>query len=276
MVELLQDGGERVLHVWQKLWFPFLVFTTLALIFKRRAALRPSKTLQDETRTNLMLMTFNALLVFPIITTLYIGFSQIPNAPLESLWGSIPLAVSCVLAVIIGDFVGYWRHRFEHLPKIWPSHAVHHSDKEMSWLTLERFHPINRITTYAIDVGTLTLLGLPLEAIIFNGLVRYYWGTFIHMDFKWTFGPLGKWIVSPAMHRWHHVREGEGVGTNFATVLAIWDRGFGTYYLPGPCTVPLGVPDDMGEGWAGQLAYGFSPKAYRNAAETAEAELSTA
>jgi hypothetical protein len=33
----------------------------------------------------------------------------------------------------------------------WPCHAVHHSDTEMTWLTLERFHPFNRLITTVVD-----------------------------------------------------------------------------------------------------------------------------
>ncbi|MNW08013.1 hypothetical protein D3C71_2047230 [compost metagenome] len=64
----------------------------------------------------------------------------------------------------------------------------------------------------------------------------------MHINQPWTLGWLGKVLVSPAMHRWHHVLEGEGVGKNFASVFSIFDRVFGTYYCPGPCSAELGVP----------------------------------
>ena len=64
-------------------------------------------------------------------------------------------------------------------------------------------------------------------------------------------------MVSPAMHRWHHARDVEGSGSNFATVFSVFDQWFGTYYVPGPCNVPLGVNDDMGRGTTGQLLYPF-------------------
>ena len=48
-----------------------------------------------------------------------------------------------------------------------------------------------------------------------------------------------------------------GPGSNFATVFSVFDRAFGTYYVPGLCTVPLGVNDDMGKGTLGQLLYPF-------------------
>jgi sterol desaturase/sphingolipid hydroxylase (fatty acid hydroxylase superfamily) len=59
------------------------------------------------------------------------------------------------------------------------------------------------------------------------------------------------------MHRWHHAREVEGSGANFATVFSVFDRAFGTRYLPGPCRAVLGVREDMGKGALGQYAHPF-------------------
>jgi sterol desaturase/sphingolipid hydroxylase (fatty acid hydroxylase superfamily) len=88
-------------------------------------------------------------------------------------------------------------------------------------------------------------------------IVRHFYGEFIHADFPWTYGPLGRVMVSPVMHRWHHARDVEGSGSNFATVFSVFDQAFGTYYVPGICTVPLGVNDEMGRGTTGQLLYPF-------------------
>jgi sterol desaturase/sphingolipid hydroxylase (fatty acid hydroxylase superfamily) len=127
----------------------------------------------------------------------------------------------------------------------------------MTWLTLNRFHPINRITTTLIDSAFLIAMGLPAWAAIANSLVRNYYGYFIHADLPWTYGPLGKVFVSPAMHQWHHARDIKYAGTNFATVFSIFDRVFGTFALPGPCDVPLGIPEDIGRNMTGQLVHPF-------------------
>jgi sterol desaturase/sphingolipid hydroxylase (fatty acid hydroxylase superfamily) len=161
------------------------------------------------------------------------------------------------MAVFLGDFIGYWRHRLEHTKWLWPTHAIHHSDEEMTWLTLNRFHPINRITTTVIDSAFLMAMGLPSWAVIANSLVRNYYGYFIHADLPWTYGPLGKVFVSPAMHQWHHAKDIEYAGTNFATVFSIFDRVFGTFALPGPCTVPLGIAQEIGQNVPAQLAHPF-------------------
>ena len=150
-------------------------------------------------------------------------------------------------AVFVGDFAAYWRHRLEHYGWFWKSHVMHHSDRQLNWTTVYRFHPINRLTTVLIDGGALALIGFPAWAIVLNGFVRHYYGIFVHINQPWTLGWAGNILVSPAMHRWHHVLEGQGVGKNFASVFSIFDRVFGTRYCPGPCTVPLGV-EGVGDG----------------------------
>ena len=46
-------------------------------------------------------------------------------------------------------------------------------------------------------------------------------GTLQHANLRWTFGPFGRLIVSPAYHRLHHDREDQAI--NLGVVLTIWD-----------------------------------------------------
>ena len=105
----------------------------------------------------------------------------------EQAWHILWTPLVGVIAVFLGDFVSYWRHRLEHTPWLWPAHAIHHSDTEMSWLTLARFHPVNRLVTSCVDIVFLALLGFPTWALIANQIVRHYYGEFIHADVPWTF-----------------------------------------------------------------------------------------
>jgi len=128
----------------------------------------------------------------------------------------------------------------------------------MNWLTQARFHPVNRLTTGCIDACVLTMLGLPLWAVVVSELVRHYYGELIHADLPWTYGRLGVVFVSPVMHQWHHARDVVGAGSNFATVFSVFDRVFGTHYVPGACNVPLGVNDDVGTSLWRQLLFPFT------------------
>ncbi len=251
-----------------ELLLPALVFFTIGVVTKGRALFTDMRRAMAQTSLNVQIMVFNIVLVVPLIAIASQLMSDAANrygliliSP--ATWRDLPFWVVIFIGVFIGDFVGYWRHRLEHTPLLWPAHAVHHSDTEMTWLALERFHPINRLTTFAIDSGVLLVLGLPVEAVLANNFVRHYYGYFVHADLPWTFGPLGRIFVSPAMHRWHHAADKAAFDTNYATVFSVFDQAFGTFRVPGPCTAPLGVTDTIGTNLGEQLSYAFLPRAYR-------------
>ncbi len=253
----------------QSLWDAVLVlllaavaFCLLAVIVKGKEALAAGVRAAKEIRVNLSLYFFDAVFIAPIIALLVElvqrtvrGFGLIIVPP--ERWEFVGAWGTAVAAVFIGDFFSYWRHRVEHTPLLWPSHAIHHSDTQMTFLTLWRFHPINRATTAVIDIACLSAMGFPQWSITVVFAVRHYYGQFIHADVPWTYGPLKYLFVSPVMHRWHHARDVDGSGSNFATVFSVFDQAFRTYHMPGLCTVPLGVRDEMSPGSIGQLIYPF-------------------
>ncbi|MBC7815267.1 MAG: sterol desaturase family protein [Planctomycetaceae bacterium] len=239
-----------------------VAFCFLAVLVKGKEALAAGLRAAKEIRVNLSLYFFDAVCVAPIIALLVAvvqrtvrEFGLIVVSP--ERWESVGTWGIAFGAVFIGDFFSYWRHRLEHTRLLWPSHAIHHSDTQMTFLTLWRFHPINRATTAIIDIACLSAMGFPQWSITVVFAVRHYYGQFIHADVPWTYGPLKYLFVSPVMHRWHHARDVVGSGSNFATVFSVFDQAFGTYHMPGLCTEPLGVRDQMGQGSIGQLIYPF-------------------
>lgn len=264
MVERFGSGVHETLQslriAIEILAYSALYFGFIALVVKGREAIDAARRAAAEVRFNLTLYVLDTVFVAPILAiAVTVIRSVIKHYSLQvfadGTWEVAGRPVTFVAVVFIGDFVSYWRHRLEHTHWLWPAHAIHHSDTQMTWLTLARFHPINRATTTCIDVACLAILGFPAWALLANELVRHYYGEFIHADLPWMYGPLRKVFVSPVMHRWHHARDVTGAGSNFATVFSVFDRAFGTYYVPGPCTVPLGVIDDVGPGVFRQLLF---------------------
>jgi sterol desaturase/sphingolipid hydroxylase (fatty acid hydroxylase superfamily) len=241
-----------------------LLFGCIALAVKGREAFEAAHRAIVEVRMNLAFYFFDAIFVAPILTIMIAGLRFVMTEysfaiGSEQFWSVVGRPVTFVAVLFIGDFVSYWRHRVEHTRWFWPAHVIHHSDTDMTWLTLSRFHPVNRLTTAAIDTFFLALLGFPTWALVANNLVRHYYGEFIHADLPWMYGRFKSVFVSPVMHRWHHARDVTGSGSNFATIFSVFDRGFGTYYVPGLCDVPLGVTDDQypGPGLVRHLMHPF-------------------
>ena len=258
--DLIRSVGESLWTAAEMLLISAAAFGYLALLVKGKEALAAARRAAREIRLNLGIYFLDVLFVGPVVGILVAAIRfLIGHSPFtvlhESVWSSVGRYGTFVAVVFVGDFMSYWRHRLEHTRLLWPCHAIHHSDTDMSWLTLARFHPINRITTAAVDIVALAMLGFPAWALIANEMVRHYYGEFIHADFPWTYGALSRVFVSPVMHRWHHARDVTGAGSNFATVFSVFDRAFATYYVPGLCTVPLGVVDDIGPGLWDQLRF---------------------
>jgi sterol desaturase/sphingolipid hydroxylase (fatty acid hydroxylase superfamily) len=241
------------------LLFMTAVFAVLGRIVKPKTWLADARAATGETRINLIILVVDQLTVTPLLAVVmaWAGASiREHGLQLETprLWQAIGPAATVFLTLFVGDFVGYWRHRAQHSRWLWPAHAIHHSDTRLTWFSLERMHPIDRLGS-AVDTIILGALGFPVWAITANVMVRHFYGYVIHADLPFTWGK-ASWILnSPAMHRWHHARDIEGSGSNFATVFSVFDRTFGTFHQPGPCHAPLGVREDMGRGAIGQYLY---------------------
>jgi sterol desaturase/sphingolipid hydroxylase (fatty acid hydroxylase superfamily) len=83
------------------------------------------------------------------------------------------------------------------------------------------------------------------------------WGFFIHANLKWRFGWLEAVIATPAFHRWHHTAD-INRDHNYASTLPIYDRLFGTLYLPKTGSPPrFGVDGAISQGLAGQMLTPF-------------------
>lgn len=276
---------EYLTHAWHGIWSITevgVLLLCLGLWLNRKRPRNFLKSLKPESfLLNITVATIDILFIsIPLNLVVFRAFNFLELHKLilfpalsEAELPSFTLGLS---AIFIGDLIAYWRHRLEHVGWLWKSHAMHHSDADMNWTTNYRFHPINRLTTALIDMSVLLIIGFPLWTIVLNGVIRHYYGAFVHINQPWTLGLLGKILVSPAMHRWHHALEGRGVGRNFASVFSVFDRWFGTHYCPGPCHVPLGVHCVRGTDLLGQylLPFRLKQEVGRGAADAQSRTLS--
>jgi len=171
-------------------------------------------------------VVFYALLVVPLIVLLGAGFAGllarlspwlvIPQLPGVPRWCFIALAVLGI------DAVDWLSHLANHrINAMWRFHAVHHSQEELSILTTFRAHPLVHVS--------FLLSAVPILAIASNSttpavVLTIYTclGTLPHANVRWTYGPAGRVLVSPAYHRIHHAATGR-LDINLGTVFAVWD-----------------------------------------------------
>jgi lathosterol oxidase len=155
------------------------------------------------------------------------------NAALQRLVGGLPWLAQFALAVLIADLAEYAAHRLVHtVPYLWRFHAVHHSAKSLDWIAGSRAHFVDDVI---IRGGVL----LPLVLLGFSQSVVAGYLVFVTLHATWThcnFGPswewLGKFLVLPRHHHWHHATEKEAINKNYAIHFPWIDRILGTYYSP--------------------------------------------
>lgn len=187
-----------------------------------------------------------------VLTMTVIGTSSVllvfgvPQAQIDH-----PYVVDLSLALFVfvtTDLFLYWSHRLCHVLKpLWTMHRLHHQPMVLTPLTAFRFWPPEtafHLAAFALGEGialglSAELLGLTLAPIKFAGLnvfLAAWYLAFSHLRHSGValYYPvsLSRWLVSPHMHQAHHSCDPLHHHRNFGTSLAIWDRLFGTLYIP--------------------------------------------
>jgi sterol desaturase/sphingolipid hydroxylase (fatty acid hydroxylase superfamily) len=259
----------------QKLIGLTIAFVLLTLIFWAVEFLWPSIKGQKKVRkgfwtdvvywffTPLISKTISQIAVLVALVPLLLTMGRSLNKEaIAAGYGpvlSLPTWLQAVLILVIGDFIGYWTHRWFHSRRLWAFHAVHHSSKELDWLSSVRLHPVNDIVSRVFQAVPFVMLGFsPVVIAAYVPFLTFY-SIFIHANVSWNFGPFRYVIASPAFHRWHHTKEDEAIDMNFAGLLPVWDVLFGTFYLPNhKQPTEFGVHDDsVPESFWGQMMYPF-------------------
>jgi len=171
-----------------------------------------------------------------------------------------PAGIQVLEVLILGDFIQYWAHRAFHRRPLWTFHAVHHSSRELDWLSSLRMHPLDVIGQRLARELPIFLLGFSLNVLGPYLLYRVIHLVVEHANLSWTFGPFRYVLVSPVFHRWHHTADAEGRDRNFAELLPLWDLVFGTFHMPpGRAPEAMGLPEgeNVPSGFLAQLLYPF-------------------
>jgi sterol desaturase/sphingolipid hydroxylase (fatty acid hydroxylase superfamily) len=203
-----------------------VVFAALErILYRRRVARYATRPVVNDY---LYCIFFNggyfSLLVYPLVQG-----TQAALAPLKlDILPHMPLALATVTFYVVADFAFYWAHRLLHTKYFWPFHSVHHSQKEMTYLTTSRFHVIDVIVLTLVTAVPATIIGWPAASIAAVGIVLSLQDKLQHSAIEWTFGPLYPVVVSPRYHRIHHSADAAQFGRNYSRVLPMWDHLFGT------------------------------------------------
>ncbi|MFW6336473.1 MAG: sterol desaturase family protein [Phycisphaeraceae bacterium] len=163
---------------------------------------------------------------------------NVGSAGVVVLWG--------LVALVLLDGWHYVFHVLAHkAPLLWKLHAVHHTDPDVDVTTALRFHCGEIGIQCLMSLPVYLLLGVEMTHILLYNLVLLPVALFHHANvnvpervdraLRWL-------IVTPRMHIVHHSKWTPETDSNFAAVLSIWDRVFGTFrQRPDPRTIDLGL-----------------------------------
>ena len=256
----------------QSLTIGILVLSAVFFVLQRLwPSLPGQRTLRKGFLTDVCYWAFTPL-VTRAITPIAVGIALVPIAlangvdlkeikTLAQGHGALaaqPLWMQAIQIFVIGDFIGYWQHRWFHGGWRWRFHAVHHSSTELDWLSSVRLHPVNDMLGRMIQAVPIVALGYNVTAIAAFTVFATAYAITLHANLNWTYGPFRYVIASPAFHRWHHTSADDGKDRNFAGFFPLWDLLFGTFYMPkGRQPEVFGVADPVPSGIIGQLIYPF-------------------
>jgi sterol desaturase/sphingolipid hydroxylase (fatty acid hydroxylase superfamily) len=143
------------------------------------------------------------------------------------------------------DFIYYWYHRTHHTIRVlWASHVVHHSSEfyNLSTALRQPWTPFSSLPYWI----PLALLGFSPWMILLAQSWSLLYQFFIHterVDRLWK--PVELVMNTPSHHRVHHGSQSQYLDRNYAGILIVWDRLFGTFEPEGE-RVRYGLTTNIG------------------------------
>jgi sterol desaturase/sphingolipid hydroxylase (fatty acid hydroxylase superfamily) len=220
--------------------FVFLVIERLRPAQRRRFFAR-------GYRQDLLYTVLNATLVVPLVVALSLSFAHLASKSLP--WVILPhyeflprwLAIAIIFVAM--DACNWTAHLANHKVRtLWRFHELHHSQEDMSVLTVFRTHPLIHVSYLIALVPGIVLIA---NGSVTTTLLVVYAAVvaFEHSNTNLSFGPLNRILCSPNYHRIHHRVEGrQDVNLGFA--LTIWDQLSGRAVFPTKETIRIdtGLP----------------------------------
>jgi len=206
----------------------FMVFIGAEVWYYRRRGVLAQRFSVKDSLCNLALALLHQgadklawLLVLPLYQWVYQSHRLFDFA---SSWKSF------LALFLLQDFLYYGFHRASHRIRwLWAAHSVHHSSRMMNLSTAFRqslMYPVAGMWVFWLP---LAWVGFPPHQVVAIVLLNLAFQFFVHTQAIPLLGPLERVFNTPSIHRTHHARNPRYIDHNYAGVLCIWDRMFGTF-----------------------------------------------
>ncbi len=222
MIEVLAGAKALIIIVW------FAVLAALERL--ARASPHPPHVTSARLFRNIGLWLVNTALN-PLLV---IAISA--PAAAATLWVRPPVLTGwsgLVFDILVLDLWIYFWHRANHVaPLLWRFHQVHHRDEFLDTTSAVRFHPGEVILSACVRALVIIAFAIPLPSIVVFETLVLVVALFHHSNVRMPKAfeaALRMLIVTPAHHWVHHHAVRAHTDSNYATLLTLWDRLFGTW-----------------------------------------------
>ena len=208
---------------------PFFILTVLLEIALARLNLIKSRYETKDTAVSLTMGLVSTLAGLPLAAViaavgLWAYQHRLVTIPADAWW-------AWVAVFLLEDVTYYGFHRLSHERRFWwASHVNHHSSQHYNLGTALRQTWTGQVAgTWLLWVPLMWLGFPPWMVAIEKGisLVYQYW---VHTEaIRRLPKPIEAVFNTPSHHRVHHARNPRYLDRNYAGILIIWDRMFGTF-----------------------------------------------
>ena len=206
----------------------FIVTVILEIVLARFGALKAHYETKDTAISLTMGLVSSAAGLLTagasFAAAAWIYQHRIFTIPMTAIW-------AWVLVFLLEDMTYYWFHRLSHERRFWwAAHVNHHSSQHYNLSTALRQTWTGGVAgTWALWLP-LSFLGFPPAMVLIQkgiSLVYQYW---IHTEaIRRLPAPIEAVFNTPSHHRVHHARNPRYLDRNYAGILIVWDRIFGTF-----------------------------------------------
>jgi len=183
----------------------------------------------SDTFASLGMQAGNIAMNLMMAGIVFAGLSAAYKVRLFTISPSSPWAWAAIF--FLDDFIYYWFHRISHECRFWwAAHVNHHSSQEYNLSTAVRQ------SWTSVIVGTwtpwipLALLGFPPTMILAQQGFNLFYQFWIHTEVVHRMPVWFEYLFNtPSNHRVHHASNPRYLDRNYAGVLMVWDRLFGSF-----------------------------------------------
>jgi len=208
---------------------PFFILLVIAEILAAKFAKTRTNYEARDTATSLAMglgSTVAGVLIGGLVAgvTLWVYQHRVFTIPMTAVWAWLAI-------FFLEDLTYYGFHRLSHERRFWwAAHVNHHSSQHYNLSTALRQTWTGGINGTWLLWMPLAFLGFPPTMIAIEKGVSLVYQFWIHTEaIKRLPAPIEAVFNTPSHHRVHHARNPRYLDRNYAGILIIWDRMFGSF-----------------------------------------------